>query len=62
MIHRTFVEMNEDGVEAAAVTGGVVTNRAMPHHIEFIVDRPFLFMIRDNMHQLTLFIGVVNRP
>ncbi|MCX6804341.1 MAG: serpin family protein, partial [Candidatus Diapherotrites archaeon] len=51
VLHDTFVEVNEEGTEAAAVTTiGVATSAMrMPENIiDFVADHPFLFIIRDN--------------
>lgn len=53
--HKTFVEVNEEGTEAAAATSvGFSVVSAPP---EFRIDRPFLFAIRDSHSQTLLFIG-----
>jgi serine protease inhibitor len=62
---RTFVEVNEEGTEAAAVTGvamdhGIAMNPPKP--FEMIVDRPFLFLIEDKQTGTILFMGVVFDP
>jgi serine protease inhibitor len=63
---KSFVEVNEEGTEAAAVTtvhmraSGIMMNPPKP--FEMIVDRPFLFVISDNATDSILFIGVVNDP
>jgi serpin B len=62
---RTFVEVNEEGTEAAAVTGvptkhGIETTPPKP--FEMIVDRPFLFLIEDQVTKMILFMGVVFDP
>jgi len=62
---KSFVEVNEEGTEAAAVT--TVTMRAevvqMPvKPFEMIVDRPFMFLIGDDQTQSILFMGVVFDP
>ena len=63
VIHKTFVEVNEEGTEAAAVTSvGVEATSAGPLPIPFIVDRPFFFAIRDNQTKTVLFMGVVVNP
>ncbi len=57
--HKTFVEVNEEGTEAAAATSvgiGVVSAPPM-----FRVDRPFVFLISENHSQSILFIGKVER-
>ena len=63
-VHKTFVEVNEEGTEAAAVTsvGVVATSAVSPPPIPFIVDRPFFFAIRDNETKTVLFMGVVVDP
>jgi serpin B len=63
VMHKAFVEVNEEGTEAAAATG--VTMRllsiAEPPPV-FRADRPFIFMIRDNVSQSILFMGKVGNP
>lgn len=63
--HKTFVEVNEEGTEAAAVTAvGIVTTSApMPEEpFRMIVDRPFYCAIRDNQTGTLLFIGSIVEP
>ncbi len=61
---KTFVEVSEEGTEAAAVTALMLATSAMPdpRHkpFEMIVDRPFLFVITDARSEMILFMGVVN--
>ncbi len=58
--HKTYVEVNEEGTEAAAVTNvGIVATSAPP---EFIVNRPFFFAIHDNETKTVLFMGTVVDP
>ncbi|HEX2249045.1 MAG TPA: serpin family protein [Gemmatimonadales bacterium] len=55
---KTFVEVNEEGTEAAAATSvGVGVISAPP---EMRVDRPFLFAIRERLSGTVLFLGVMN--
>ncbi len=57
--HKTFVEVNEEGTEAAAVTEeGTV--RSAP--VEMSVNRPFFFAIRDNQTGTILFMGSIVEP
>jgi serpin B len=63
---KTFVEVNEEGTEAAAVTAislliptGVIVR---PEPVVFRVDRPFLLLIRDEATGLPLFLGQVTDP
>uniref|UniRef100_A0A673HA16 Serpin B6 n=1 Tax=Sinocyclocheilus rhinocerous TaxID=307959 RepID=A0A673HA16_9TELE len=55
VIHKAFVEVNEEGTEAAAATGGVVVIRSFAQM--FIADHPFLFFIRHNPSNSILFYG-----
>jgi serpin B len=56
----TFVEVNEEGTEAAAVTTIGIEYTSMPG--TFTVDRPFIFAIRERMTNSLLFIGKVVLP
>jgi serpin B len=57
--HKTFLEVNEEGAEAAAATA-VVMVRGMPMSpFELVVDRPFLCAIVDRSSGAILFLGVV---
>jgi serine protease inhibitor len=62
---KAFVEVGEEGTEAAAVTGIAVTSLAIEMNpakpFEMIVDRPFLFAIVDSRSGMILFMGVVNQ-
>ena len=57
--HKTIIEVNEEGTEAAAVTA-VVGVKSLPP--AFRVDRPFLFAIHDDRTQTILFMGIVMEP
>lgn len=63
ILQKTFVEVNEEGSEAAAVTTAVATlgiAAKPPKPFEMIVDRPFLFAIVEARSGMILFLGVVN--
>jgi len=61
VLHKAFVEVNEEGTEAAAATAVVGRLKAvMP--LMFTVDRPFLFLIRDTGTGTVLFMGRVTDP
>lgn len=61
--HRAFVEVNEEGTEAAAATAvEMVTKSAVTRDTVFRADRPFLFMIRDNETGTILFMGRMTDP
>lgn len=57
--HEAVVEVDEEGTEAAAASGGAV---AGSHGPTVMVDRPFLFVIRDQPTGAVLFLGRVNDP
>lgn len=63
--HQSFVEVNEEGTEAAAATTGVMalaSIRNQPQPFQMIVDRPFLFVISDEATKSILFMGAVFDP
>jgi len=56
--HKAFIEVNEEGSEAAAVAAAVIQLRCLPPPTEpFICDHPFIYLIRDNSSKLILFVG-----
>lgn len=58
--HKTFVEVNEEGTEAAAVTSvEIVLGPDDPSGFYMRVDRPFVFVIRENKSQAILFMGKI---
>ena len=62
--HKTFVEVDEEGTEAAAVTVVDIRLTSVGPSVEFYlrVDRPFIFAIRENHSQTILFIGKIVEP
>ena len=62
--HKTVVKVNEEGSEAAAVAVAIVSFRSMstPLQINFIVDRPIVFMIHDKVNNAPIFVGRVMDP
>lgn len=61
--HQAFVEVNEEGTEAAAATGVAMGLKSIMMDFEvFRADRPFLFLIMENRTGLVLFIGRVENP
>jgi serpin B len=62
---KSYVEVNEEGTEAAAVTTGIMQTTAILRPqppFEMVVDRPFFFVIVDNQTQTVLFMGALNDP
>jgi serine protease inhibitor len=63
VIHKAYVEVNEEGTEAAAATGVVVGLTAMPAPPPvFRADHPFVFVIKDNKTGSLLFLGRMMDP
>ncbi|MFP3896684.1 MAG: serpin family protein [Anaerolineales bacterium] len=62
VVHKAFVAVDEEGTEAAAATGVVMAESAPASPVEFTVDRPFIFLIRDRETGTILFIGRVMDP
>lgn len=64
IFHKSFIEVNEEGSEAAAASAAVIKLRAllMDGPIDFVADHPFLFLIREDMTGVVLFIGSVLNP
>ncbi|XP_052012760.1 leukocyte elastase inhibitor A-like isoform X2 [Apodemus sylvaticus] len=60
--HKSFVEVNEEGTEAAAATGDIVIACSLSPEEEFTADHPFLFFIRHNPTATVLFLGRVCSP
>jgi serine protease inhibitor len=58
--HKTFVDVNEEGTEAAAATAVEVRNENAPSC--FVVNRPFLFAIREKYSGTILFLGKIVDP
>ncbi|WJX41343.1 hypothetical protein P8452_28708 [Trifolium repens] len=67
IFHKSFIEINEEGTEAAAETSLMVEEWEScvdddDSLIEFVADHPFLFLIREDLSGTILFIGQVLNP
>ncbi|MBI5607286.1 MAG: serpin family protein [Deltaproteobacteria bacterium] len=63
VLQKTFVAVDEKGTEAAAATAVIVGTTGMPlNPVELVVDRPFLWLIRDVATGAVLFVGRVADP
>jgi serine protease inhibitor len=58
--HKAFVDVNEEGTEAAAATSVGMAPTSIP--TSFVVDRPFVFVIREKLSGTILFMGKVVDP
>jgi serpin B len=57
VLHKAFIEVNEKGSEAAAVTVGEEACEELAEPLRFRADRPFLFLIYDEEAESILFLG-----
>ncbi len=60
--HKAFISVDEKGTEAAAATAVVIDITAVLDPVVFVVDRPFIFVIRDKQTGVILFIGRILNP
>ena len=60
--HNAFVAVDEKGTEAGAATAVTIKGAALGGPVEFIMDRPFIFLIRDIETNTILFMGRVVNP
>ena len=59
---KTYVDVNEEGTEAAGVTSVEMSFTSAPTPFTFRADRPFLFVIRERFSETILFAGVLVEP
>jgi serine protease inhibitor len=62
VIHKAFVDVDEQGTEAAAATAVVISGGIARPTPEFRADHPFVFLIRDRQTGAILFMGRVTEP
>lgn len=62
IVHRSFVEVNEEGTEAAGATAGIAAFCMLMPEENFTVDHPFIFFIRHNPSTNILFLGRLSSP
>lgn len=64
VIHEAFVDVNEEGTEAAAATAVAMARMSMPagEPVQFVADHAFCFLIRDRQSGATLFMGTLTKP
>ncbi len=63
VLHKAFVDVNEEGTEAAAATAVVMVTKSISFmSVDFTADHPFIFLIRENTSGSILFIGRLMNP
>jgi serpin B len=64
IVHKCFVEVNEEGTEAAAASAAILVGCGswMGKPIDFVADHPFLFLIREDTSGVVLFMGLLLNP
>jgi serpin B len=60
--HKTFIKVDEEGTEAAAVTSVEIRNTSVEVPAVFVIDHPFLFVIKERYTGTILFMGRVSDP
>jgi serpin B len=64
VVHKTFIEVNESGTEAAGATAVIIREKNAPIEkpIFFNANRPFVYVIRENLSGSILFMGSLMQP
>uniref|UniRef100_A0A8C8SUK4 Serpin domain-containing protein n=1 Tax=Pelusios castaneus TaxID=367368 RepID=A0A8C8SUK4_9SAUR len=62
VVHKAYVEVNEEGTVAAGATGSVAVNKSYPSPAIFMADHPFLFLVKHNPTNTILFLGKLFSP
>ncbi len=60
--HKTYINVDEEGTEAAAVTSVTVGTTSVGPGYPFVADHPFVFIIKEKYTHAILFIGVLANP
>lgn len=64
IFHKSLIEVNGEGTEAAAVTAAVFREKGLrvEKKVDFVADHPFFFLIREDATCAILFVGSVLNP
>ncbi|KAM7229792.1 hypothetical protein CapIbe_019908 [Capra ibex] len=62
VVHKSVVDVNEEGTEAAAATGAIAQYAMLMPEEEFVADHPFIFFIRHKPSSHILFLGRLSSP
>ncbi|KAG8136127.1 hypothetical protein E2320_009105, partial [Naja naja] len=61
-VHKSILEVNEEGSEAAAASGMIAISRMAVLYPQIIVDHPFFFVVRNRITGTIIFMGRVMHP
>lgn len=61
-VQQAFIEVNEEGTEAAAATAVIIGLRTAKRTRQFFADRPFAFVVYDFSENIPIFAGKLNNP
>lgn len=59
VMHKSSMEINEDGAEAAAATTVIISRASNP---VFHLSQPFFFALVDDLTRVPIFMGIINNP
>lgn len=62
VVHKSVVDVNEEGTEAAAATGAIAEFTMLLPEEEFVADHPFIFFIQHKSSSHILFLGRLSSP
>jgi serine protease inhibitor len=62
IVQKSLIKVDEEGTEAAAATAVTVTRALVTDVTSMVVDKPFIFALRDDKHGLILLAGYVGDP
>ena len=60
ILHKVFIEINENGTEAAGA-GAVIISKGNPP-VNFLADRPFFAVVYNKLHKINMFTSYVGDP
>ncbi|KAF5203565.1 Serpin-z1b [Thalictrum thalictroides] len=62
VVHKSCIEVDEEGTEAAAVSVIIMQQCMPPRRVNFVADYPSMFVVRDDRSGMVLFMGHVVNP
>lgn len=63
VLHKSYIQVNEEGTEAAAATALIFARSGRPlFPTQFVANRPFLYLLRETSTNMIFFVGTVRRP